>query len=118
MVHRFGCGWVESTKCYIIGPGFRCFHREMSAIVAGNTNLCVTPKQFPRFTNIAIALPQMHTICFQPLSQGNAVVHDKRNVMRRANGLQRLRKSRRFMLIQFFDPKLERSYGTSGQSRL
>jgi hypothetical protein len=90
----------------------------MAAIVTGNANLCVTAKQFPGFTNIAIPLPQMHTVCFQPLGQRNAVVHDKRDVMRRANGLQRLRKSRCLMLIQFFNPKLERRDGASGQGSL
>jgi hypothetical protein len=34
--------------------------------------------------------------------------------MRSANGLQWFRERRRLMLIQFFDPKLERCNGTSG----
>jgi hypothetical protein len=90
----------------------------MTAVVTGNANLCVAAKQFSRLAHIAITLPQMHTVSFQALSQSNAIVHDKRDVMRRANGLQRFRKSRRFMLIQFFDPKLERGDGASGQGSL
>jgi hypothetical protein len=90
----------------------------MTAVVTGNANLCVAAKQFSRLAHIAITLPQMHTVSFQALGQSNAVVHDKRDVMRSANGLQRLRKSRRFMLIQFFNPKLERRDGASGQGSL
>jgi hypothetical protein len=60
----------------------------------------------------------MHTVSFQALGQSNAVVHDKRDVMRRANGLQWLREGRRLMLIQFFDPKLESRDGASGQGGL
>jgi hypothetical protein len=90
----------------------------MTAVVTGNANLRVAAKQFTRFSNVTIALAQMQAVGLQALGQSNAVVHDKRDVMRSANGLQRLRKSRRFMLTQFFNPKLERRDGASGQGSL
>jgi hypothetical protein len=86
----------------------------MTAIVTGHANLGIAAKQFARLTNIAIALPHMHTVGFQPLRKGNTVIDDERNVMRSANGLQWFRKCRRLMLIYIFDPKLESRDGASG----
>jgi hypothetical protein len=60
----------------------------------------------------------MHAVGFQPLGQSDTVIHDKCNVIRGANSLQWLREGRCLMLIQFFDPKLERRDRTSGQGSL
>jgi hypothetical protein len=90
----------------------------MTAIVAANANLRSAAQQFSRLTHIAIALSQMHAIGFQSLGQSDTVIHNERNVMRSTNGLQWLCKGRRLMLIQFFDPKLERGDGASGQGSL
>jgi hypothetical protein len=58
------------------------------AVVAGNANLRVRTKRFAGFTNVAIALPQMHAIGLQPLGKRDAVIHNERYIMRSAYGLQ------------------------------
>ena len=99
MLHRLCCCGVERAKGHIISSRLRGLHREMTAVVTGHPNLGVTPQQFTRLPNVAIALPQMHAICLQALGQSNTVIHDESHVMRGANGLQWLRERCSLMLI-------------------
>lgn len=107
MFHFLGRGGEESAECNVVGPGFPPFHREMAAVVAGNADLRLAPQHFAGFADIAISLPQMHTIRANPPGERNRVIDDEGHIARPAYGLQRLCKAHRLMLIDPFDAELK-----------
>mgnify|MGYP006179255625 CR=1 FL=1 len=78
----------------------------------------VADKLLARIARVAILLPQMHAIGLDPLGKRYAVIDDKSDVMRGANGLKWFSQSRCLMLIHIFDAKLEGRDWASGQRRL
>src|SRR3546814_3978083 len=89
----------RSTRTYTLFPYttlFRSrFHGKVPARVKRHADLRLRSQQAARVSGIAIVLPQMHAIGAQPLRERDVVVDDKRHVVGRAEGLQRLGKPRR-----------------------
>jgi hypothetical protein len=79
----------------------------MAAVVTGNANLRVTPKQFACFANVTITLTQMHTVSLQPFGERYTVINDKRDIMRGADCLQGLCQGSSLMLVHILYAKLE-----------
>ena len=113
MLDIFGGGRIKCTKGHIICPRFGCFHRKVSAIMAGDTDLKLFAQLQPRIGNIAVALPQMHTVRVQAFGQCHAIVNDERHIMRRADRLQGFGKCCGLMLVDIFYPELECCHGTA-----
>ena len=111
MKNLFGLRRVKSTKGDIFSPCLPCFHRQMTAIVTGNTYLDITPQYCTSVPWIAIGLTQMHTVRTKPLSERNGIVHDECCVMICADPLQWLRKRRKLIISDPFQPELERRNG-------
>src|SRR3546814_2391304 len=88
----------RSTRTYTLFPYttlFRSrFHGKVPARVTRHADLRLRSQQAARVSGIAIVLPQMHAIGAQPLRERDVVVDDKRHIVGRAEGLQRLGKPR------------------------
>lgn len=115
MLYLLGAGRKECSESHIIRTRLCGLHGEVAAIVTGHANLRVFSKLAPCLGNFAIALPQMHAIRFQSLGERDAVVDDECDIMRSADGLQRLGKRGSLMLVDIFHAKLKRGNRASGQ---
>jgi hypothetical protein len=75
--------------------------------VTSDTNLRVFAQLLPRFSRVAVFLPQMHAIRLDPLGEGYAVIDDEGNVVGLADFLQRRGQFDRLVLVDAFHAKLE-----------
>lgn len=107
MLYHLGRGWEECPERDVISARFPCFHRQVPAVVACNTDLRLRPKQAARFFRISVSLSQMNAIGMQAFGERYVVIHDKGRFMCRADRLQRLCQPRRLMLRHIFDAKLK-----------
>ena len=109
MRNILGAGREKGTKGHIIGARLTRLHREMAAIVAGDSDLRLTPQYLARFTGIAIILAQMHAIRAQPFGKGDAVIDDEGDVPISTNRLQGCGKARNRVVIQPLETQLKGS---------
>lgn len=115
MIRSFGRGREKCTKGNIARPSLARFHRQMAAGVTRHANLGVGAQDAARVDRVAVALPQMHAVGFQPFCEPNIVIDDERDVMVSADVLQGSREPGGFVLVDAFDAKLERRDGPSFQ---